>query len=189
MPQDPHREIRLGFVRKPDLLVLGKVNETGTDCSCICAFYEQCSKENVWGVLNAIPELLTGTRGYYFGKRDDDADGEHCATHMAGIEVPLDFREPLDGMVACPVPAGLYAVFVAVEGNGAPWGEAHAWLAAQSQWVTDDGALPWSEDDGPKGCSLLFVPVAPAGERVVATVHDYPMGNEALAEIGTRIEA
>ena len=117
------RKIRLVFVRKPDLNVLGKVNEIGTDCSRICKFYELCSQENVWGTLNSIPELISRTRGYYFGKRDEVP--EHCDTHMVGIEVPLDLDRSLPGMIMKQVPSALYAVFVAVEGKGAPWGEAH----------------------------------------------------------------
>ena len=39
MSEPERREVRLAFVRKPDLNVLGKANEIGADCASICKFY------------------------------------------------------------------------------------------------------------------------------------------------------
>ncbi|MBT7301131.1 MAG: GyrI-like domain-containing protein [Victivallales bacterium] len=174
---------RMTIVRKPDLKVLGKVNECGTDCAGICRFYGQCSAENVWGTLNSLPELVSGTRGYYFGKLDGPT---HCAQHMVGIEVPAAFDRALPGMALLDVPGALYAVFVNPNGNGAPWGEAEQWVKETTVWSVR-GDLPWAEDDGPAGCSLLFVPVASVQGMVPEGVgiHDYPMPNEAIATVAS----
>jgi hypothetical protein len=182
MPPSAASETRLTFLSKPDLNVIGKLNEIGTDCAGICAFYEQCSQENVWGVLNALPDLITGTRGYYFGKH---ADGPaHCDTHMVGVEVPPDVEGAPTGMTLRGVPASVYAVLVAVGGNGAPWAQAHKWLASQTAWAPNDAA-PWSEDDGPKGCSLVFVPVSPVGASVLreTAICEYPLTNDLVATV------
>lgn len=52
------------------------------------------------------------------------------------------------------------------------------------------GDTPWSEDDGPKGCSLMFVPVSPAEEAVLngATIHEYPLTNEEIAEVSQSLD-
>ena len=187
MSDSSHQETRLAFVRKPDLKVLGKVNQNGTDCAGICKFYEGCSKENTWGTLNSIPELITGTRGYYFGKLDGPA---HCEQHMVAIEVPADFNRVPEGMTITQVPGAVYAVFVNPQGNGAPWGEADGWSKTTKDWIVLSEKAPWSEDDGPKGCSLMFVPVKPACGNVMGscTILEYPLSNEEIAASAVAME-
>jgi len=187
MSDNHQQETRLAFVRKPDLKVLGKANKSGTDCDGICKFYEQCSQENIWETLNSLPERITGTRGYYFGKLDGPA---HCRQHMVAIEVPLDFDRVPDGMTMVQVPGTVYAVFVNPQGNGAPWGEADEWTKTTTDWIPLSERAPWSEDDGPKGCSLMFVPVKPAHDGVAdeCAVLDYPVANEDIAASAQPIE-
>jgi len=188
MGETSQQERRLAFVRKPDLNVLGKVNEYGTDCAGICKFYGQCSAENVWGTLNSIPEVITGTRGYYFGKLDGPA---HCEVHMVGVEVPLGFDRVPQGMTIKQVPGAVYAVFINPQGDGAPWGEADQWPHQTEDWIPLNDLAPWSEDDGPKGCSLMLVPIKPVRDEILTNtaIHDYPLSDEDLAEASEQIRA
>ncbi len=79
-------------------------------------------------------------------------------------------------------------MFVNPKGNGAPWGQADEWSKATEDWIPLSDQLPWSEDDGgPPAPSLMFVPVKPAGEKVLngCTILEYPIDNEAIAAAAT----
>jgi len=175
MNGDTQQETRLALVRKPDLEVLGKVNQDQADwdTAAFVKFYEQCSQENVWDTLNSIPGIITGTRGYFFPTME----------HMVGVEVPLGFDRVPPGMAVKQVPGAIYAVFVKPQGDGAPWGPAMQWSGETDAWVPLSDQLPWSEDDGPEGCSLIFVPVRPADDRAIdrTAMIEYPLSNEEIA--------
>lgn len=51
-----------------------------------------------------MPELIAGTRGYYFGKPDGAA---HCRQRLVGIEVPVGFDRVPDGLSITQVPGAI----------------------------------------------------------------------------------
>jgi hypothetical protein len=158
----PTQHVRVAILRKPDLKVMGLAHDGLPPDEFFQKFPPQ-----TWGTMNAVPGLVSGTRGYMFRDRDLAKDADEF--HTICVEVPTHFDKPLPNTFLRLVPSSVYAVFYREPGSSADV------FAASKKWRDDNWKsnpnTVQSYDDHEGEGFFVFVPIiATSGDPAVPEI-------------------